>query len=156
MSHVVSSCWEPGGRYSARSAYAAKFAGREVSATAQFTWKSRAPLRCRFFLWLAMKNRCWTADQLARRGLPHNDTCPFCDQEEETLNHIVLTCVFARTIWRTICTTIGKPAWTPAWHDTLAVWCADKPKNMRVTISLSYGKSRSIATPLYLMAPLPH
>nr|XP_020198665.1 uncharacterized protein LOC109784478 [Aegilops tauschii subsp. strangulata] len=54
---VVSWCWEPGGRYSARSAYAAKFAGREVSATSQFTWKSRAPLRYRFFLWLAMKNR---------------------------------------------------------------------------------------------------
>ena len=52
------------------------------------------------------------------------------------MNHILLTCVFARTIWRTLCTTIGKPAWTPAWHDTLAVWCADKLKNMRVIISL--------------------
>uniref|UniRef100_A0A453RL58 Reverse transcriptase zinc-binding domain-containing protein n=1 Tax=Aegilops tauschii subsp. strangulata TaxID=200361 RepID=A0A453RL58_AEGTS len=107
-----------------------------VPATAQFTWKSKAPLRCRFFLWLAMKNRCWTADRLARRGLPHPDACPFCDQHEETLDHIELTCVFARTIRRTLCTTIGKPAWTPEGHETSVDWCADKPKNMRVIITL--------------------
>ena len=61
--------WEANGDYSTRSAYGAKFMGREVEPTAKFTWKSKAPLRCRFFLWLAMHNRCWTSDRLARRGL---------------------------------------------------------------------------------------
>lgn len=37
--------WEPNGCYSTRSAYAAKFWGREVIPMADFTWKSRAPLR---------------------------------------------------------------------------------------------------------------
>ena len=83
-----------------------------------------------------MKNRCWTADRLARRGLPYPDACLFCDQHEETLDHIELTCVFARTIWRTLCTTIGKPAWTPEGHETLVAWCADKPKSMCVIITL--------------------
>lgn len=41
--------WEPNGCYSTRSAYAAKFWGREVIPMADFTWKSRAPLRWCFF-----------------------------------------------------------------------------------------------------------
>lgn len=50
--------WEKSGCFSTRSAYAAMFWGREVSPTANFTWKSRAPLQCKFFTWLAIKNRC--------------------------------------------------------------------------------------------------
>ena len=63
--------WESNGTFSVKSAYEARFLGREVSPTAAFTWKSKAPLRCRFFSWLAIRNRCWTSDRLARRGLPH-------------------------------------------------------------------------------------
>lgn len=37
-------------------AYAAKFATREVSPTAAFTWRSLTPLQCRFFAWLAIMN----------------------------------------------------------------------------------------------------
>ena len=91
--------WEKDGKFSVRSAYAARFAGREVSTTADFTWRNRAPLRCRFFMWLAMRDRCWTSDRLARRGLPHQDACLFCDQEDESIEHLLLTCVFSRTVW---------------------------------------------------------
>uniref|UniRef100_A0A453L8B3 Reverse transcriptase domain-containing protein n=1 Tax=Aegilops tauschii subsp. strangulata TaxID=200361 RepID=A0A453L8B3_AEGTS len=49
--------WESNGQFSARSAYAARFLGMEVSPEAEFTWDSRAPLRCRFFSWRALKNR---------------------------------------------------------------------------------------------------
>jgi len=34
-------------------------------------------------LWLMAHNRCWTADRLARRGLPHPEECPLCEQEDE-------------------------------------------------------------------------
>lgn len=85
LADSVTWSWETNGQFSVCSAYAAMFAGREVVPTADFTWKYRTPLQSRFFNWLAMRNRCWTSDRLARRGLPHHDTCPFCDQEEE--NH---------------------------------------------------------------------
>src|SRR4051812_7849250 len=80
---------EETGRFSVKSAYATGFWGREVIPTAGLTWKSRASLQCRFFTWLAMKDRCWTSDRLAQRGLPHQDACPLCDQEEETINHLM-------------------------------------------------------------------
>lgn len=99
--------WEKDGRHSTRSAYAAKFWGREVAPTAMFTWKSRAPLQCRFFTWLALRNRCWTSDRLARRGLDHQEACPLCDQEEETINHLLLECVFTREVWAAVCRALG-------------------------------------------------
>ena len=39
-------------------------------------WKSWAPQHCKFFIWLAINNRCWTGDRLAKRGLPHPAACP--------------------------------------------------------------------------------
>jgi len=62
-------------------------------------WKSWAPPKCRFFMWLVAHDRCWTADRLARWGLPHPAQCPLCDQEEETINHLLVSCVFARQFW---------------------------------------------------------
>lgn len=44
-----------------------------------------------FFLWLVAHDRCWTADHLTRHGLPHPARCPLCDQEEETINHLLIS-----------------------------------------------------------------
>jgi hypothetical protein len=44
-------------------------------------------------------NRCWTTDRLAKRGLDHPEKCSLCDQESETLGHILVSCVFAREFW---------------------------------------------------------
>ena len=45
------------------------------------------------------RNRCWTADRLAKRGLSHPDKCPLCDQEDETIQHLLTTCMVARQVW---------------------------------------------------------
>ena len=87
------------GTFSVKSAYEARFLGREVSLMAAVTWKSKAPLQCRFFSWLAIRNRCWTSDRLARRGLPHQDTCPLCSQHDETMQHLLIDCSFAKQVW---------------------------------------------------------
>jgi hypothetical protein len=59
-------------------------------------WKSWAPGKCQFFIWLVAHDCCWTADRLARRNLLHPELCPLCDQEKETINHILSSYVFAR------------------------------------------------------------
>jgi hypothetical protein len=51
---------------------------------------------------LAIRNRCWTADRLRKRGMPHQVVCPLCDQEQETVQHLLTTCVFARQFWHGI------------------------------------------------------
>lgn len=130
--------WERNGSYSVRSAYAAKFMGRKLSPTAAFTWKSRAPLRCRFFSWLAIRNHYWTSDRLAHRGLPHQDTCPFCNQHDETIQHLLIGCVSARQVWQW-CTTLAGRAeyltypyqmrpWADGAHDRKKAWSTVSPR----------------------------
>ena len=100
---------------------------------AELTWASRASSTCKFFTWLALRDRCWTSDRLARRGLPHQDACRLYDQEEETINHVLLMCVFARSTWVVVCEALGKPDWTLTAQDSLRTWLRDKqgPNTLR-------------------------
>jgi hypothetical protein len=80
-------------------------------------WKSWAPSKCKFFIWLAAHDRCWTADRLAKKGLPHPAKCPLCDQEKETINHLLLTCVFSRQAWFFILQRVGLQSLAPQLGD---------------------------------------
>jgi hypothetical protein len=62
-------------------------------------WMTWAPEKCRFFIWLVAHKKCLTADRLARRGMDHPEKCPLCDQEEESIDHLLISCVFARKFW---------------------------------------------------------
>lgn len=46
-----------------------------------------------------MHSRCWTANRRFRRGLQADNACIFCDQASETVDHILLGCVFSREVW---------------------------------------------------------
>jgi hypothetical protein len=73
--------------------YSAMEIGVEVVGTPQMQF---------FFVWLAIRNKCWTADRLQRKGLPHPMVCPLCDQEQETILHLLCSCSFARQFWHII------------------------------------------------------
>jgi hypothetical protein len=107
--------WTPSasGEYSSKSAYHRFFEGMVTFEPAARVWKSWAPPRCKFFIWLASLNRCWTADRLARRGLDHPTKCLLCDQKEETMQLIMLQCVFARDVWFHTLSLIGLQHLTP-------------------------------------------
>ena len=62
---------------------------------------AQMPLLC-VAAWLVTHNKCWTVDRLARRGLPHPEFCPLCDQEEETIDHLLVHCVFASLLVQSI------------------------------------------------------
>jgi hypothetical protein len=81
------------GKYSAKEAYESLFLGSIGFEPFMSIWKTWAPPRCRFFLWLAAHKKCWTADWLARHSMTHPDRCLLCDQEE-TIDHILVSCVF--------------------------------------------------------------
>lgn len=56
----------PSGKYSAKSTYQQLYLGATAFGPWERTWKTWAPGKCKFFLWLVAHNRCWTADRLAR------------------------------------------------------------------------------------------
>lgn len=58
--------WKPdaSGLFSMRSAYRSYFVGSITFEPWKRLWKSSAPGKCKTFVWLALRNRCWTADRL--------------------------------------------------------------------------------------------
>lgn len=68
---------------------------------------------------------------LKRRELGYPETCVLCDQEEETVQHILSNCVFARQFWHTIPSPIGLSAVVPKRSDTCFVdwWTGASSKN---------------------------
>ena len=95
------------GSYSSKSAYAAFSKGSIKFSSWRRIWKTWASPRCKFFIWLVFHNRVWTANRLARRNLPHPEACPLCDQEGETINHLLVGCGFAQQVWSLILHQLG-------------------------------------------------
>lgn len=95
------------GNYTAKSAYDALFQGAVLFDPYERIWKSWAPPKCKFFMWLVAHNRCWTADRLAKRGLPYPDQCLLCDQQEENIQHLLVGCVFSRDFWFSLLSHFG-------------------------------------------------
>ncbi|KAE8778281.1 hypothetical protein D1007_48866 [Hordeum vulgare] len=58
MPDMLSWRWTASGTYSASSCYKALFLGACEDPHCRLTWRPWAPLRVRFFLWLAMQDRC--------------------------------------------------------------------------------------------------
>jgi hypothetical protein len=86
-------------QYSAKSAYLAQFLGSELTNMNWIIWKVWAPPKCKFFSWLAIQNRIWTADRLAKRDWPHNDVCALCGQTLESGLHFFVECRLTKRIW---------------------------------------------------------
>jgi hypothetical protein len=53
----------------------------------------------KFFFWLVMHGRCWTAYMRFWHGLQDSNTCIICEQEVKTMDHILLGCSFSREVW---------------------------------------------------------
>jgi hypothetical protein len=87
------------GAYSARSAYALQFEGSKLSAFPSMVWKIRAPARCKFFMWLMLQNRIWTAGRLLLRECPNEYFCPLHNKNLEMASHLFQECPLSQQIW---------------------------------------------------------
>lgn len=80
------------------SAYRSFFIGQHSFEVAKVLQKMRAPVKCKFFVWLVLHDRCWTADRRKRHGLQDDDTCALCSQSPESIEHLLVTYPFSREI----------------------------------------------------------
>ena len=94
------------------------FIGSSSPLGAKHIWKTSAPPKVKFFFWLVMHGRCWTADRRFHHGLQDSNACIFYDQGAETMNHILLGCPFSREVWE---------AWFRKLHLQYTVVVQDEP-----------------------------
>jgi hypothetical protein len=110
-------------QYSSKAVYEALFLGSVHFEPANRIWKPWAPAKCKFFIWLTALNKCWTADRLSKRGLPHPIRCPLCDQQQETIDHLLVNCVFAREFWFHVLSKVNLQSLSPQLHNRgFMVW----------------------------------
>jgi hypothetical protein len=72
----------------------------------KFLWKTMLPHKIKVFLWLVLKNKILTKDNLKKEiGRVFLD-CVFCGLLE-SINHLFFQCSIARFVWRIIQTALG-------------------------------------------------
>jgi hypothetical protein len=97
--------WSVSGCYSSNSTYATLLLGQSSFLGAKELWKTKAPNKYRFFVWLVLLNRCWTAEHLQCHGIRSSSSCILCCQGVEMVDHLMVQCVFSRedgfkVLWR--------------------------------------------------------
>ena len=88
--------WSPNGEYTAKSAHKMLHAGSVSFPGSSLIWRTWAPMKVKIFLWLAFRRRHWTADRRIRHNQEANEMCLLCDQEPETIDHIILFFVLSQ------------------------------------------------------------
>jgi hypothetical protein len=75
----------------------------------KFLWKMKIPLKIKIFMWFLSNKVLLTKDNLVKRNWSGCTRCVFCG-EQETVEHLFLSCPFAKLIWMTVKLTYDLPA----------------------------------------------
>ena len=98
-------------------AYKAQFLGLVLSSMDQMVWKAWAPPKAKFFAWLAIQDRIWTAGRLQKRGWPNCGLCTLCKREEESGPHLFFKCRFTIRLQNLVIAKLGLHHMdTSMWH----------------------------------------
>ena len=68
-------------------------------------WKVKLPMKILSFIWKLLLDNIPLFAILNKRGITTLTRCLLCDDNDETINHLFLTCPFARAVW--LCSTLG-------------------------------------------------
>lgn len=105
--------WTPDKVFTTSSAYHAFFTGQQAVLGTKVWRKARAPAKCKFFVWLMLHDRCWTAERRKCHNLQDDDSCALCNQEPETISHLLVGCATSRAVWFSIFSRLGWQDATP-------------------------------------------
>lgn len=76
-----------------------KSRGQPEDSSASFVWKTTAPPRVQFFMWLLIKRRIQCRKVLHRKCILPDATCEVCNAAEETPEHVISGCSLGRLFW---------------------------------------------------------
>lgn len=62
-------------------------------------WKLKHPPNVKNFLWHLCRNCISARERLVQKGLQINDTCPWCNDDVQSLLHLFGRCSKARSCW---------------------------------------------------------
>ena len=73
----------------------------------RLVWNPVVPPKIRVFAWKAAWGKGHTLDQLKRRGMTFANRCFMCEEEEDTIDHLLIHCKIAKMLWYLILSIVG-------------------------------------------------
>ena len=103
----------------------------------KYLWKLKIPLKIKIFMWFLHKKVLLTKDNLTKRNWNGCMKCCFCDSVE-TVEHLFLSCLFAKMLWRVVHLTFALPPPTNVTN-MFGNWLngIDKKTKARIRIGVS-------------------
>ncbi|CAH2047148.1 unnamed protein product, partial [Thlaspi arvense] len=95
-------------------------------------WQLNIPPKIKCFWWRVILNSLHVAFQLCKGNIHVDDTCQFCGQEPETLNHLPFGCNISKEIWNHV-------------TDTDTQFISETPKRYPEALSLPQLCYRALA-----------
>ena len=85
------------------------------------------------FLWLLMRRKTLTWENLCKKGFKGPSKCPQCNQAEETMNHLFKTCEWANHLWRWMETIMQQTNRDrDSIRNTIMNWPSEYSNNLRI------------------------
>lgn len=116
------------GTFSVRSLYLQLRYGSTVHYRKMWTLKT--PQKIRIFLWLVIKNRILTKDNLLKRGWTGDAHCHFCPAAE-TVDHFLFACPLARFVLTVVMCAFGLSTAPNSANDLMGNWISSFPSSQR-------------------------
>ena len=66
----------------------------------KIAWKSKTLPKIKFFIWVLLKGKVLTSDNLKKRGILGPSRCPNYQAAEETIQHLFINCSFTTACWK--------------------------------------------------------
>ena len=76
------------------------------------------PEKVKIFLWRAAKDLLHTAENLLKKNVVYEATCPICRNEMESIAHALLDCKIAMKVWQN--SPFGKPVQREIFLDVIS------------------------------------
>jgi hypothetical protein len=107
--------WTQYGQYTTQSAYKIQFMGRQKKISFRNIWTAKTEPKIKIFAWILLQYKILTANNLAKRGWPHDPQCKLCNSGLETPSHLCLECNYTREVWNKLMSWMGHhdPQTTP-------------------------------------------
>jgi hypothetical protein len=103
----------------------------------KYLWKLKIPLKIKKFMWFLSNKVLLTKDNLAKRNWVGCAKCCFCG-EQESIEHLFISCPFARLLWRVVNFTYNLPSPTNI-RNMFGNWLngVDRNSKARIRIGVS-------------------
>ena len=85
-------------------------------------WKAKAESKCKIFAWILLHRKILTADNLERRGWPHDPLCKLCNSAPETPAHLCKDCPYTSAVWTHVVRWLDLQQLPPSTSTSTVYW----------------------------------